>query len=142
MITLTVTRDKFEPEFTLGTISTDKMKIAETCEDTDRFLEKDIEHVNQHKLYGKTAIPRGRYKVTLSFSHRFQKILPEVHDVPGYEGVRIHGGNGPEDTLGCILVGQFRTAKGIYNCAPAVARVIAILEEAENTGEDVYLEVR
>lgn len=57
------------------------------------------------KVYGNTAIPSGRYKVQVSYSAKFGKLLPEILNIPNFSGVRIHGGNTPADTLGCILVG-------------------------------------
>lgn len=130
-------RDDMNPERTLGTLYIDEIKIAETCEDADRHLEDGGE-----KVYGKTAIPRGLYKVGLSFSHHFKRILPEVLEVPGYSGVRIHGGNSADDTLGCILVGRVRTANGIANCAATLQRIIDMIDEAEENGEAVTLEVK
>jgi hypothetical protein len=60
-----------------------------TLEDTDRHLEDNPDG----KIYGKTAIPRGTYKVIITFSNRFKKELPLLLNVPGFEGVRIHPGN-------------------------------------------------
>ena len=55
------------------------------------------------KIPGETAIPAGKYPIVLSFSNRFQKVLPEVQNVPDFTGIRMHGGNTTADTAGCIL---------------------------------------
>ncbi len=79
-----------------------------TLEDVDRGLKKDmpLSILQKMKVAGKTAIPEGSYKVTTSFSNRFQKILPILLDVPAFDGIRIHPGNYPEDTEGCLLLGN------------------------------------
>lgn len=133
---LKVIRDDETPERSLGKLYADDSYICETCEDADRHMEDGGEKVN-----GQTAIPRGLYKVVNSYSHRFRKILPEVIGVPGFSGVRIHGGNSAADTLGCILVGRVRTENGIANCAATVQRIIDMIDNAEEHGEIVTLEV-
>lgn len=120
-----------------GQMYVDGALIGQTLEDTDRHLEDGGE-----KLYGTTAIPRGRYRVTLSFSNRFQKVMPEVHDVPQFSGVRIHGGNDEVNTLGCPLLGRVRTDTGIRDCAAANERLIDALEYAAERNEEVWLEVK
>lgn len=60
---------------------------------------------NEPKIYGETAIPYGTYKVTITFSNRFQRDLPLLHNVPQFEGIRIHSGNSEVDTHGCLLLG-------------------------------------
>jgi 3-hydroxy-3-methylglutaryl CoA synthase len=77
--------------------------FSNTLEDTVRDINKD--GVNEVKIYGETAIPYGTYKVTITYSPKFQRNLPLVNNVNGFEGVRIHPGNTPQDTEGCILVG-------------------------------------
>jgi hypothetical protein len=71
-----------------------------TLEDTDRNLESGGE-----KIYGNTAIPKGKYEIDITKSFRFKRELPLLLNVPQFEGVRIHIGNTSEDTDGCILVG-------------------------------------
>jgi len=136
MIKLTLIRDILGEEFTLGRMYVNGQLLGQTCEDKDRHIED-----GEDKVYGTSAIPRGLYKVSLSFSHRFQRVLPEIHDVPKFSGVRIHGGNTAADTLGCVLLGSIRTANGVKNCAGVMGRLISILEDAENSGEDVTLEI-
>ena len=55
---------------------------------------------------GKTCIPFGTYELRSTWSPRFKRWLPQVMNVPGYSGIRIHAGNTPAHTSGCILVGQ------------------------------------
>ena len=53
--------------YTIGHLSIDGKRFCDTCEDTDRGLRQDLPlSVNQaKKRRGITAIPVGRYRVTL-----------------------------------------------------------------------------
>jgi len=119
-----------------GKLFVDGKYLGETLEDTDRRLESGGE-----KVPNDTAIPRGRYPITLSKSLRFGKALPEIHDVPNFTGVRIHGGNAEIDTSGCPLLGQYRTQSGVANCAGVNARLINLLESATSKGQKVWIEI-
>lgn len=60
------------------------------------------------------AIPAGRYEVRMSWSPKFQTILPEVLRVPNRRGIRIHGGCRKEHTQGCICV-PLERVKEVYD---------------------------
>lgn len=123
--------------YTLGRMYIDNVFFCHTCEDEDRFLEGGV----TEKVYGRTAIPRGKYRLTTSFSNRFQRVLPLVVDVPGFTGIRIHGGNRAEDSSGCVLVGKVRTSSGIAQCADMVKRVIDQIDDAAELGIESWLEI-
>ena len=52
-------------------------------------------------------IPAGRYPLRMTWSPRFQKLRPEICDVPEREGIRIHLGTKPQHSQGCVLVTAF-----------------------------------
>lgn len=66
------------------------------------------------KVPKETAIPEGTYKVDITKSKRFKRLMPILYtEANGYEikmggigfkGVRLHGGNTHADTAGCPLV--------------------------------------
>lgn len=118
--------------YTLGILTRDGVQVGYTLEDEDRKLES-----GGAKVFGKTAIPRGRYLVKLTYSNRFRKMLPQIMDVPGYEGVRIHGANTAEQLEGCIAVGVNQTPFGVSICAPVVNGIVRTLED----NDEVWLEV-
>jgi len=62
--------------------------------------------VSAWKVFGSTAIPVGTYAVEVIYCYRDQYYTPLLDNVPGFDGIRIHVGNFPKDTEGCILVGD------------------------------------
>lgn len=54
------------------------------------------------------AIPPGTFPLTIRWSEKFQRDMPHVEDVPGFDAVEIHWGNFPKDTDACTLVGETR----------------------------------
>jgi len=110
------------------------------------------------KVQGQTALPAGRYRVTLENSPRFG---PDTLTLTGFidgdpkkglystkgktathDGVRVHGGNTAKDTDGCPLVGLEYTKDGIANCAPAVDALEVFARAAIKRGEEVWWEIK
>ena len=107
-----VTRKIFQPKSTISDLTfpdNGNTMLCSVLEGIDRGLYQTdtIEHINAVKVQNETAIPYGRYEVILDFSNRFQKIMPHILNVPGFEGIRIHVGNSDIDTDGCLLLGSY-----------------------------------
>lgn len=127
------------PDRTLGVLMIDGQFVCHTLEDVVR--EVTGEPVSSWKIPGKTAIPRGTYPLRMSYSPKFKRILPLIDDVPGFEGIRIHSGNVPEDTEGCILVG-LREYKGqLLNSREALAQLTLKLNGAALVGEKMTITI-
>jgi len=86
----------------------DGVPLCFTMEDCDRGLTSEMTEgqIKAAKVHGKTAIPSGVYNLTLTPSLRFNRTLPLITPVKGFDGIRIHAGNTPNDTEGCILLGR------------------------------------
>lgn len=127
-------------DYTIGRLFIDGAYYCDTLEDCDRGLDQGMtdEEIRRLKVYGKTAIPTGRYRVVLTYSNRFRKVLPEILNVKGYSGVRIHTGNTPEDTLGCILVGR-NTKKGMVTDS---RKMFAPLLDRMKKAKDITLTIK
>lgn len=130
---LRLERIDLEPAYTMGRLYVDGDAECWVLEDTVR--EPGV------KIAGATAIPFGTYKVVLDFSHRFQRIMPHIVDVPGFDGIRIHAGNTVADTSGCLIVGTVRVGATVIHSRDAYNALFKKLERAKSFGEDITLEI-
>lgn len=135
-IDIKLVRSVFASKTTGGELIINGRYFCDTLEDVDRKLE-----AGGTKIKGQTAIPRGIYPLRITFSNRFQKYLPLLVGVQGFEGVRIHAGNTEHDTEGCILVGTNYSADFIHNSRATMAKLMAVIEDALDNGETVNIEV-
>ena len=94
MITITLHRNRPQGKAVTGTLSFE-------------LLNKDYDNeLHQHRSLENAdyIIPAGTYPVDRTFSLKFQKMLPEIQNVPERSGIRIHRGTIPEHSQGCILL--------------------------------------
>ena len=122
--------------YTIGELSVNNNYVCDTLEDRVR--------PTGEKVYGETAIPSGTYTVTLSYSNRFKKTMPEILNVPNFSGIRIHCGNSSKDTEGCLLVGKWdgKTENWISDSKNSYNKLYSLLEEAFNKKENITITIK
>ncbi|HMK20113.1 MAG TPA: DUF5675 family protein, partial [Chitinophagaceae bacterium] len=108
---LELTRSVKTNKSTIGELTVNGVFECFILEDKDRGLRKDmpISELIVMKIKTRTAIPTGRYEIVVSFSDKFQKMLPLLLDVPAFAGIRIHPGNTDANTEGCLLPGKTKS---------------------------------
>ena len=126
--------------YTIGKMYIDGNYFCDTLEDVDRGInQKDsLDTIKKIKVVGATAIPTGTYKVIVNMSPKFQRNLPRLIDVPGFEGILIHRGNTDKDTAGCILVGENKVVGKVINSTVYEKKLVNILQ---NTKEDIIITI-
>lgn len=97
--------------------------------------------VRNEKIAGKTAIPYGTYDVAITYSPRFTRYLPLLLNVPNYSGIRIHKGNYPKDTEGCLLPGRKKSKDAVLESALAFDRLYPKLVYANQHGDKITIEI-
>jgi hypothetical protein len=134
-VKLFLKRVQFDNDVTIGELSVDGKFQCWVCEDT-------VRSEGSEKIHGKTAIPAGTYDVYVTFSNRFQRMLPLLINVPNFEGIRIHPGNTSEDTDGCLLPGIERLSKGVGASRVAFNLLFEKINGAKMRMEQVTIEIQ
>jgi hypothetical protein len=142
------------PTYRISNLYVDGQYFCDVLEDTDRGLRSDMTEaeIAKIKIHGKTAIPTGRYPVTIDVvSNRFSKRpmykeiggrLPRLGNVTGYSGVLIHVGNTPADTEGCLLVGKNKKVGMVVDSKETFFRLYDILKAANVRKEKIYITIK
>lgn len=139
---LTLKRLNLTPNYTEGELYVNGVYFCKTLEDTNRDLNKNGQFDNnEKKVYGETCIPYGKYKVILSYSPKFKRELPEILEVPDFQGIRIHRGNKIADTLGCILCGEKVKNGYLSNSTPYEIKLVELLKQANLRNEESFIEI-
>ena len=137
---LRVKRAALRDAYTIGRLYVDGVYFCDTLEDKVRPRNK--------KVWGKTAIPAGRYRVTMKVkSPKYSKKtsfawtggrMPRLLEVPNFEGILIHPGNRHTDTDGCILVGENKAVGMVLNSVATFKRLWPILDKAK---EEIWITI-
>lgn len=130
---LLLEREIFTDKSTIGKLYIDGKYQCYTLEDKVRGEDE--------KIYGKTAIPAGKYSVIINMSNRFKVLMPLLLKVPGFEGVRIHSGNTDADTEGCILVGLNRADDFVGQSRIAFNMIFKKMQIAQHSDEQIEITI-
>lgn len=140
--------------YTIGVLYVDGIRFCETCEDKDRGLKQSdmLWTIKKKKVYGETAIPTGKYTITLDVvSAKYAKVdwyrrlcggkMPRLLNVPGFDGILIHPGSTALDSYGCILCGR-NTKKGtVTSSRDTFAVLYAKMKAANDRHERITIEI-
>ena len=135
---LRLERIALRSEYTIGKLYVDGEYVCDTIEDTVRYLDKDGKFANgEVKIPGKTAIPYGRYEITMkvkspkysnfskySWAKKYDGYLPRLLNVSNFEGVLLHPGNTSSESAGCILTGENKVVGKVINSVNTFRRLM------------------
>jgi hypothetical protein len=117
-------REKKTEKSIMGTMLKDDIILCSTLENVSK------------------SIPAGTYKLEMTYSPKFKRNMPEILNVPNRIGVRIHIGNFPQDSDGCILVGEKEegTDDLVIKSKITFEKILPILEtEKEIIIKEIYV---
>lgn len=153
---LILKRIALRSEYTIGKLYVDGEYVCDTIEDTVRDLDKDGKFANgEVKIHGKTAIPYGRYEITMkvkspkysnfskySWAKKYDGYLPRLLNVPHFDGVLIHVGNSALDSEACVLVGENKVVGKVINSVNTFRKLMdEYLVPAKKRNEKIFIEV-
>ena len=153
---LRLERIALRSEYTIGKLYVDGEYVCDTIEDTVRDLDKDGKFANgEVKIPGKTAIPYGRYEITMkvkspkysnfskySWAKKYDGYLPRLLNVSNFEGVLIHPGNTSSESSGCILTGENKVVGKVINSVNTFRRLMDdYLVPAKKRNENIVITI-
>lgn len=151
---LTTERKYKKNDYTIGKMTIGTVDLWDTLEDKDRGLTSDMSvlQIMKAKVFGKTAIPTGTYRIELTVSPKFGKrpwavkyggLVPLLIGVKGFSGIRIHPLTDASQTDGCIGVGENKVKGKLVN---SVATYYKLMDEylmpAYRRGDAMFITIK
>lgn len=140
--------------YSIGYLYVDEVYECDTIEDKDRGLNQlmSIDEIKKIKVYGETAIPKGRYIVRMDivspkynaipwYRDNFGGRMPRLESVKGFEGILFHPGNTALDSYGCIIVGQNKQKGKVLNSRVTFSKLWKKFNDAYKRRETIYLTI-
>lgn len=136
--------------YTIGHLYVEGLYFCDTIEDKVRSLNSLAD-----KIHGQTAIPMGRYRISLDVkSNKFSKYsfyqevcngyLPRLTSVPFFDGILLHvadGYRGADLLEGCIGVGKNKIKGGLLYGKEMFTELYAKLKQAKERGEPIWITI-
>lgn len=150
---LSLVRREFGDTYTGGQFQVEGMIFGDSLEPKSRHLSKDmpLSEIKARKVYGKTAIPTGRYKLELRvspslkdrpYAKAYGGKFPYLVGVPGWKDTMIHPFNLASQSKGCIGIGEKFQPGNIIKAAEGYTTLMDIyLMPAFNRNQEVYLTI-
>ena len=139
---LLLKRNFLKKEYTIGSLFINDKYFCDVLEDTVRDINKNGKFdCGEYKVKDLTAIPYGEYEVQLTYSPKFKRELPILINVPNFEGIRIHKGNVPEHSSGCLLVGENKERGKVINSTKYETELVKIIKSAINKAEKITIKI-
>lgn len=120
-------------KYTIGELYVNREYVCDTLE--------PIDMVGRGEVYqlGRSAVPVGHYTLDPNvWSPRFDCAMPRIMDFAYSKNILIHWGNTPQDTEGCILVGQNTQVGKVLNSRDTWKRLMALLCTAKSWKLHIY----
>lgn len=131
-------------DYTIGKLYNDMQYLCDTMEPPVRNIASTMSAKAINKVkeqYGPTAIPPGRYPIVINWSNKFGKWLPLLVGVKGYNGVRIHAGNKPSETQGCILPGYNNRPGYLLQSTTCLNTIMRLLQDCFDKGGAAWITI-
>lgn len=136
---LKLVRKYFKDKYTIGKLYVDGVAFCDVIEDKDRGLYDSMGtgEILATKKYCETAIPYGTYKVVITYSPKYKKLMPLLVNVNGFDGIRIHSGNTEKDSCGCLIVGKNTKVGMVTESRATYNKLFALLKDKK----DISIEI-
>lgn len=152
---ITIDRKYKKDTYTISNLYIDGKWFCNALEDKDRGLKQtdSLSTIKAKKVYGETAIPSGRYNISMitlspkfSVNPFYKKVcqgkVPRLQNVPGFEGILMHCGSSALDSYGCLLVGLNKVKGKVTQSRETFEKLYKVMYQAYKKGEKIEILIK